>query len=147
MDPSTSKGGTIVLPLPRLTPVPPGGGGTLVLAGGVPQCHVGKHPRAGVPVWPGQDWGTPSQDRTGVSPVMTWVPLTRTVVIPPAGTGVSPPPPKPGLGFLPRTRLPPPPQQRRQNSRASSCYAAGGMPLAATQEDFLVRDRCISPQS
>ena len=26
----------------------------------------------------------------------------------------------------------------RQNSRANTCYAAGGMPLAFTQEDFLV---------
>ena len=32
----------------------------------------------------------------------------------------------------------PPSQVRRQSSRASTCYAAGGMPLAFTQEDFLV---------
>ena len=29
-------------------------------------------------------------------------------------------------------------QLLRQNSRASTCYVAGGMPLAVTQEDFLV---------
>ena len=31
-----------------------------------------------------------------------------------------------------------PPPPKRQNSRASTCYVAGGMPLAVTQEDFLV---------
>ena len=30
------------------------------------------------------------------------------------------------------------PPTMRQNSRASTCYPAGGMPLAFTQEDFLV---------
>ena len=34
--------------------------------------------------------------------------------------------------------LPPPSGDRRQNSIASTCYAAGGMPLAFTQEHFLV---------
>ena len=36
-----------------------------------------------------------------------------------------------------------PPLVRRQSSIASSCYAAGGMPLGFTQEDFLVLI-CIS---
>ena len=31
---------------------------------------------------------------------------------------------------------------RRQSSRVSTCYAVGGMPLAFTQEDFLVSGRC-----
>ena len=31
-----------------------------------------------------------------------------------------------------------PPPPIRQSSIASTCYAAGGMPLAFTQEDFLV---------
>ena len=40
-------------------------------------------------------------------------------------------PPPPGLDGV----HPPP---IRQSSIASTCYAAGGMPLAFTQEDFLV---------
>ena len=32
----------------------------------------------------------------------------------------------------------PPPPSMRQSSKASTCYAAGGVPLAFTQEDFLV---------
>ena len=32
----------------------------------------------------------------------------------------------------------PPPPIMRQNSIGSTCYAAGGMPLAFTQDDFLV---------
>ena len=36
--------------------------------------------------------------------------------------------PQPGLGY----------PSLRQNSRASTCYAAGSVPLAVTQEDFLV---------
>ena len=41
-------------------------------------------------------------------------------------------PPRPGLD----DRGTPPPI--RQSSIASTCYAAGGVPLAFTQEDFLV---------
>ena len=33
---------------------------------------------------------------------------------------------------------PPPPPHGRQSSRASTCYVAGSMPLAFTQEDFIV---------
>ena len=36
------------------------------------------------------------------------------------------------------TPLPPHPLVRRQSSIASTCYAAGGMPLVFTQEHFLV---------
>ena len=59
-----------------------------------------------------------------------------------------PPPPQLGLddgGTPPHqdlARVPPgmgyPPPPTRQSSIASTCYAAGGMPLAFTQEDFLV---------
>ena len=45
-------------------------------------------------------------------------------------------------GTHPRFRLdgvpPPPAPIRRQISIVNTCYAAGGMPLAFTQEDFLV---------
>ena len=40
-------------------------------------------------------------------------------------------------GGVPHLRSGVPP---RWISKASSCYAAGGMPLAFTQEDFLVQD-------
>ena len=53
--------------------------------------------------------GLVPQDRIPSSQDRTWVP--------PAGTGV----PSPG-----------------QNSRASTCYVVSGMPLAFTQEDFLI---------
>ena len=48
----------------------------------------------------------------------------------PGWWGVLPPPP-PGLDGVP-------PPLIRQSSIASTCYPAGGMPLAFTQEDFLV---------
>ena len=35
--------------------------------------------------------------------------------------------------------VPPPPKVRSQSSTASTCYTAGGMPLAFTQDDFLVQ--------
>ena len=49
----------------------------------------------------------------------------------------------PSPRFFPRSLLPVPfpagvPLPPRQNSRSSTCYAAGGMPLVVTQEDFLV---------
>ena len=59
-------------------------------------------------------------------------------------------PPGPGMGYPPRPGIgspfpqtwdgvPPP----RQVSIANTCYAAGGMPLAFTQEDFLVTHMLI----
>ena len=58
---------------------------------------------------------------------------------PPPRPGIGYPPPRPGIGYPPPwlDGVPPPPQIR-QSSIASTCYAAGGMPLAFTQEDFLV---------
>ena len=117
-------------PSPRifqsLVPGPFQGGGTPVLAKGrgyfLPQLGQDRDTPQ-----PGQDWGTPL-GRTGLGhlpPARTW------------------------LGYLPsqditgyplgqdRTEVPPPPP--RQNSRANTCYAAGGMPLAFTQEDFLFK--------
>ena len=70
-------------------------------------------------------WGTPSPARTG------WgTPLAKIGWVPP---------PWPGLDGVPPTRdwMGTPPSTR-QSSTASTCYAAGGMPLAFTQEDFLV---------
>ena len=101
---------------------------------------------------PSQVWmgGTPFKIRMGVSPLSKtrWgtshlrldviLPLSKT------GWGTSPPPsaewgtPHPylGWGVAPHQRLdgvPPP-----NISTASTCYAVGGVPLAFTQEDFLV---------
>ena len=57
---------------------------------------------------------------------------------PPARTGWGTPPP--GLDGIPHwpglDGVPPPPI--RHSSMASTCYAAGGMPFAFTQEAFLV---------
>ena len=75
----------------------------------------------------------PSQVRTGY-PYQDWM------GVPPLRLDGGTPPPN--LDWVPPIRAgwgyPPPPLPRRQSSRASTCYAAGGMPLAFTQEDFLV---------
>ena len=92
----------------------------IVLDGGGPLSHLAD---GGYP-------GTPPAllGLDGVSPVLTWD----------GGT------PHPGLdGVPPGPDLQdwmgyPPPPARRQSSIASTSYAAGGMPLAFTQEDFLV---------
>ena len=55
--------------------------------------------------------------------------------IPPAQTWEGGTPPHLDLG---RGYPCPPPPIRRQSSIASTCYPVGGMPLAFTQEDFLV---------
>ena len=64
------------------------------------------------------DGGTPCQDWIGVAPTI--------------GTGS---PIGTGWGYSSS-----PPPIRKQSSRASTCYAAGGMPFVFTQEDFLVGD-------
>ena len=86
---------------------------------------------------PTLDWGdtylgqgVPTLDWGGGHPPWTWVGGTY------LGWGV---PTLDGVGYNP----PPPsklgnPLPRRQNSIASTCYSVGGMPLAFTQEDFLV---------
>ena len=67
-------------------------------------------------------WGTPHQDWMGYPPPST----TR--------TGWGTPPTQ--VWMVGGTRGTPTPM--RQSSIASTCYAAGGVPLAFTQEDFLV---------
>ena len=120
----------------------------------------------GVPFWPSLDcggiqgtptktgwgtWGTPPTTRTGWDTPhpgldcgeVPSVPLTRTGLVPlgqvlMVGGSKHTPPPPPGLdgGGGGTWGTPPPPI--RQSSIASTCYAAGGVPLALTQEDFLV---------
>ena len=96
---------------------------------GTPQPVLGYLPGLGYsPVWTGVtprwDWGTAP---TGLG-YLSWLGYPWLGPgYPPATTGISH---QLGLGYSP-----PPP---RQNSRACTCYAVGGMPLAVTQEDFLV---------
>ena len=115
--------------------------------GGVPHPMSGRG-RGGTPsqVWsrggtPSQVWtgwgylGYPPPGQDGVPPPPTWdgvpPPLDLTGV-PPLDMGQGTPPDL-GWGNPPQTwdGVPPP-------GIASTCYAAGGMPLAFTQEDFLV---------
>ena len=122
-------------------------GGTLsqVLAGGggVPHPADGRgipYPRSrwrgtiqqliegGYPIpGPGGGWYYPLQ-LMGVPH-----PRSRQGVPYPAVGGGGYPVPKTGWG------TPPPPRVRRQSSIASTCYVVVGMPLAFTQEDFLVK--------
>ena len=118
------------------------------------QVWVGGYPISGL------GRGTPSQVQVGGVPH----PRSRWgTLLPPPGSGIGYPPqtwdgvpPRPGTGYHPPgpgtppqelgPGTPPdlgpgiPPDQVwiRQSSTASSCYAAGGEPLAFTQEDFLV---------
>ena len=124
--------------------------------GGTPSQDLRS--RGGTPsqVWLGGGAGgsTPSQAWIG------WIPPRHGVHPPRPGMGYPPPrhgtgypprhgmgyPPRDGMGYPPQTwdGVPPPghgtgyPPSPRQISIASTCYAAGGMPLAFTQEDFLV---------
>ena len=77
---------------------------------------------------PGQGWGYPSP---------SWG--YPRIGVPPARTGLGYPLATTGLGYphgQDRTGVPLP--LPGQNSRASTCYAACGMPLAFTWKDFLV---------
>ena len=109
--------------------------------GGYPIPSLGRgvpHPRSG--------WGVPHPRSRweGGTPFQVWTGGTPTI------TGWSTPPP-PSLGGVPPHTItgwgtpthtgwgkPPPPNPIRQSSIAGTCYTAGGMPLAFTQEDFLV---------
>ena len=99
--------------------------------------------------WWGLSW-LPSIIKTwpGYCPTLRWgtPPPSRHDQVPPLHPGMGYPPPSrpgwgtpnPGMGYPPNLgwgTTPPP----RQSSIASTCYAAGGMRLAFTQEDFLVR--------
>ena len=133
------------------------------------QVHMGvPHPRSGqgYPI-PDPDRGTPSKVWMGGTPSQVWMggylilltggtpskirmgypPCSRLDVVPPSRTGWGTllsrtgwgtPPSKTGWGkYLPPVQdwmgYPPP------VSKASTCYAAGGVPLPFTQEDFLVQ--------
>ena len=105
-----------------------GGGGypvqVLMVGEGVPPGQVLMVPPA-IKTWLGYSptlgWGTPST-------IKTWLGY------PPPDLGWGTPPTiKTWLGYPP-----PPTHPLDSSSIASTCYAAGGMPLAFTQEDFLV---------
>ena len=120
--PGLDGGGTLGIPLARTrwgTPRSGLDGGTL------PPARTGRG------TTPGQDWmgyPSPSQDWMGLSH------LARTgwgIPPPPGLDGLHTPPSQLGLDGIT-------PAPIRQSSIASTCYAAVGMPLAFTQEDFLV---------
>ena len=91
-----------------------------VLSGGVPQAMPGQ----GYPSPPSQDMGTPSPGQHRGTPF----PVARVEVPPfPARIGVCP---QPGYRGTPTP-----------DRRANACYAAGGTPLAITQEDCLVQQK------
>ena len=102
--------------------------------------------RGGTPsqVWPGGVSGVPPHDQVwmGYPPDLGWgTPRTWNGVPPRPEMGY---PPEPGMGYPPRPGMGYPP------SIASTCYAAGGMPLAFTQEDFLVFfciNKCLNKTS
>ena len=139
---STFGGGYPVPGLGRGVPHPRSGqGGTpsQVWLVGVPHPRCGPHlvppprPRSG---WWGGTQGTP-HTWDGVPPYidLEWGTLPS---LPRPGMGTPLPLPHPDLRWgtpLPEMGYPPP---ITQSSIASTCYAAGGVPLAFTQEDFLV---------
>ena len=115
-------------------PISGSGGGypvQFLMVGGTPRARSG---------WQGE--------YPGYSPNKTWV-------LPDLGWGTPPPSrpswgnlPHPGMGYPPPQTLdgappplwdwvPPTHPPTRQSSIASTCYAAGSVPLAFTQEDFL----------
>ena len=123
---------------------------------GYPPGHWTGYPpglgQDGVPPWPGLDgvppwtWDgvPPDQVRMGHPPDQVWMgyPLDLGWGTPRPGQDGAPPwpgldgvPPRPGTGYPPRPGMGYPPPNW---DIASTCYAAGGMPLAFTQEDFLV---------
>ena len=117
--PRSGRGG-YPLPLTRS-----GWGTPLDLEWGTPWTWDGVPPGPGMGYPPDLGWGTP-RTWDGVPP-QTWG-----GVPPQTWDGV---PPQTWDGVPPRTwdGVPPPTWDI-----ASTCYAAGGMPLAFTQEDFLV---------
>ena len=127
-----------------------GGGDPILLTGGypIPGLDGGGAPWYQIPGLEGgtqfqvQTGGTPSQVQMGGIPSYSWgYPHLRSGW----GGGTHPadrgyPHPRSVWMGVPPSRLDgvPPPPVRRQISIASTCYAAGGVPLVFTQEDFLV---------
>ena len=142
-------GGTLSGPDRRGTPIfPDGGGGNSIL------------PDWGIPIQTWEGVAFPSRPGMGVPPVQTWkggTPSRLWQGVPPSRPGKGIPLPHPDLeGGTPLSRSgkgysPPSPDLGRGsrsgprmgvnpiwNSIVCTCYAAGGMSLAFTQEDFLV---------
>ena len=122
----------------------PGQGG-----GGIPHSQVWM---GGIPshVWMGMGYPIPGLDGGGGIPSMCQCVFLVLFDRDPGGQGVLwGTLPCPGLDGVPPVQdwmgyvqdwmgYPTPRPVRRQSSIANTCYAAGGMPLAFTQEDFLV---------
>ena len=88
--------------------------------GTVFSLFVSSHPRGGYLPWPGGR--LPTLAGGGVVPTLARWRLPTLA--------------EEGVTYLGRVGLP----TLGQSTTASACYAAGGMPLAFTQEDFLVID-------
>ena len=106
-------------------PYPRSGSQVWTRGGGVP------HPRFG---W-GVPWGTPlaKSGWWGVPPRSGWWEGGNPGYPPGQVWMVPPPPARSGWWGVPRE-----PPHPHYSSIASTCYPAGGVPLAFTQEDFLV---------
>ena len=155
-----SRGWGYPIQLTGMYPIPGPGGGRypIQLTGGTPsEVQVGgryptqpmgvPHPAKGVPHPRSQQGGTPSSlwGRGTPSQVQGWYPGPGGGYPALSRTRWGNPLPNPRLdGVLPPVQdwmwFPPNPPIRRQSSIASTCYMAGSMPLAFTQEDFLVLD-------
>ena len=119
----------------------PGGVYPIVPNWGVPYPSQPGYPHpsiwlTGVP--PSSWWGTPIWPMGGIS--SSWwmgggTPHWDWMGVPPWGLGGVLPTVRTGWGY---------PPVRIQSSRASTCYVADGLPLAFTQEDFLVTEKIIS---
>ena len=109
---------------------------------GVPQLRSGW--RGGL--YPSQVWMGVPHPRSGWWGVLQGTP-PRTGWVPPPQPGLDgvPPPLRTGYGNPPPELDGVTPNSIRQSSTASTCYSAGGMPLAFTQEDFLVQPNVFLP--
>ena len=97
---------------------------------GVPRPEMGYPPKT----W---DWVPPSQTWDEVPPSQTWdgVPTQTWDRVPPSPQTWNGVPPRHGTGYPPAHGTGYPPQT---DQHSEHLYAAGGMPLAFMQEDFLV---------
>ena len=147
--PGLAGGGTPPQIWPWRVPYPRSGqGGTpfqVWLGGGYPRSGPGyppiprtwyvAPPDLGFCTPPDLGWGNPPDLGCDTPWTWDWVPSWTWDGVPPRPGMVNHPPPLDLGQGTPRTWDGVPP---RQISIASSCYTAGGMPLAFTQEDFLV---------
>ena len=110
------------------TPGLDGGVPQVWMVGGNPGLDYGCYPRSG---WWGGTWGAPWPSLDGWGVPQVWMVLGTKVWM----VGGTPGLDGGGTSGLDGGGYPP---TIRQNCIVSTCYLAGGMPLAFRQEDFLV---------